>query len=52
MQTLCFAAILENIFEKLSRRSMNFVTLLDGLHQNYKREFYCVRVMLAKNMSF
>ena len=49
MQTSCFAAILEIFFEKLSRRSMNFVTSLDGQHQSYKREFYCVRVMLAKN---
>jgi hypothetical protein len=30
MQTFCFAAILEKIFEKLSRRSMNFVTSLAG----------------------
>ena len=28
MQTLCFASILETFFEKLSRRSMNFVTSL------------------------
>ena len=52
MQTLCFAAILEIFVEKLSRRSMNLVTSLDGQHESYKREFYCVRVMLAKNMSF
>jgi hypothetical protein len=28
MQTLCFAAILEKNFEKLSRRSMNFVGVI------------------------
>jgi hypothetical protein len=48
-----FRRHLGNIFWKIISKVNELCDVIGWVaHQNYKREFYCVRVMLAENMSF